>query len=75
MKFELLAFVNDVDQAAMEGTDGIEHMYGNQLNTLIAFLIIRYCGHRLSSVVEDSRPYGFPFNKKIAMDLASLKNK
>ena len=26
-KFVLIAFVNDVDQSVVEGSDGIEHMY------------------------------------------------
>ena len=58
--FELVAFVNDVDQEVMEGSDGIEHMM---------------CGHKYDSVVLDDRMFGFPFDRDIDFDLNLVKSR
>jgi len=58
--FELLAFVNDVAQDVTEGNDDIEHMM---------------CGHKSESAVWDDRLHGFPFDRNIAFNLNSLKQK
>lgn len=49
-EFSLLAFVTDVDQDVVEGSDGVEHMI---------------CGHKHLDTKIDKRPFGFPFDREI----------
>ena len=66
--FSLLAFVTDVDQDVVEGSDGVEHMYDSPDKILIindSIFVIRICGHKHLDTKIDKRPFGFPFDREI----------
>ena len=76
--YELIAIATDVEQDVNEGTDGIEHMWGNRNKKFIwaisklfaiSFLFFRICGHKDANVPLDEKPFGFPFDRNIGFDI------
>ena len=74
--YELIAIATDVEQDVNEGTDGIEHMWGNRnkkfiwaISKLFTISFFRICGHKDANVPLDEKPFGFPFDRNIGFDI------
>ena len=71
-QYELIAIATDVEQNVNEGNDGIEHMYDNRITekrNRLSWSSPRICGHKDPYVPLDTKPFGFPFDRKIDFDI------